>query len=286
MNDPSTPALDTFVCVHSRDVGYLLEAVLRSYDVHFMPKARLILITNDAPHLRGFLNRTGVGQGAIVTSDGEWLSEREMALPGWFRQQIIKLRSYEFCQTDNFCNLGADTILLQPIYASDLIDGDFPILYYTRHRLPNPHFRYEQERIQHIARILRVDPVNARRYVDFINDLFSFNRTALTGLNELLRERYGDEPYVTLLEGMADSNQNRNKFGEWTLYSVYLLDYLQRRVTLRNTRPTFLHQVHSKLALHLYPFNTKVAHFVGKDFDVDYIEQQIAHHVPALRAPM
>ncbi len=274
--------LDTFVCVHSRDVGYLLELVLQSYQVNFQPKARLILITNDAPHLQAFIDRTGVVSNAVVTSDSDWLSSREMELPGWYRQQLIKLRAYRFCETENFCNLGADTILLQPIGINDLISGGFPILYYTRHRLPDPHVRFERERIKHIARILRVEPVNALRYVDFINDLFTFNRDALMHLNTYLAELYGSEPYVELLSGMDDSTTPRNRFGEWTLYSVFLLDYLQKPVTLQNTRPTFLHQVHSKLGLRLFPFNTKVAHFVGKDFDVDYIRQQIALHAPKL----
>jgi len=279
MNDPK---LDTFVCVHSRDVGYLLELVLRSYEVNFLPKGRLTLITNDAPHLQAFIDRTGIVPNAIVTADNDWLSVRELALPGWYKQQIIKLRAYKFCETENFCNLGADTILLKPIAASDLIRGDFPILYYTRHRFPDAHVRFERERIGYVASILRVEPTNALRYVDFINDLFTFNREVVTFLYEYLESMYGSDPYATLLAGMDDKNTPRNRFGEWTLYSVFLLDYLRKDITLLNTRPTFLHQVHSKLGLRLYPFNTKVAHFVGKDFDVDYIKQQISRHAPEL----
>lgn len=278
-----TQTIDAFICVHSRDVGYLLETVLRSYEANFVPKGQLTLITNDPPVLREFLQRTGVAQGAMVTADGDWLTQDEMALPGWFRQQIIKLRSYEFCRTENFCNLGADTILLQPITERDLIDANgFPILYYTRHRWPNAHFRYEKGRVAAIGEILGTKPIHAEKYVDFINDLFGFNRKALLSLNAFLAQRYGSEPYVSLLQNLRDTNANRNKFGEWTLYSVYLLDILHHSVTLRNTRPTYLHQVHSKFALRLYPFNTKIAHFVGKDFNVDYIQQRIAQLKPSL----
>lgn len=268
--------LDTFVCVHQRDVNYLLELVLRAYEVNFRPKARLVMVTNDLPYLREFCERTGVAQGATLTSDNDWLSAKEQQLPGWYRQQIIKLRAYEFCQTPNFCNLGADTVLLQPIDADELVAGDFPILYYTRHPLPDLHARFERERIAYLGRILRVEPAHALSYVDFINDLFCFNGDTLRSLNGYLEQLYGSDPYYTLLSGLNDSPSLRNRFGEWTLYSIYLLDVLKRQVVLRNTKSGFLHQVHSKRSLRFYQFNTKVAHFVSKDFDIGYIKQQIS----------
>ncbi len=272
----SEQRLDTFVCVHQRDVGYLLELVLRAYETNFIPKGRLLMISNDVEHLREFCERTGVGQGAILSSDSDWLSKSELELPGWYRQQIIKLRSYEFCDTPNFCNLGADTVLLQPIGAEDLVTNGFPNLYYTSHRFPDPHVRFEKERVAQIGRILQSETQNAERYTDFINDLFCFNGDALRDLNAYLVRLYGDDPYASLLHGFDDASANRNKFGEWTLYSVYLLDVIKRPLVVKNTKPDFLYQVHSKLGLRTYRFNTKVAHFVGKDFDLDYIKQQIA----------
>ena len=267
--------LDTFVCVHQRDVNNLLELVLRAYEVNFRAKGRLVFVTNDLPYLKAFCERTGVAEGAVFTSDSDWLSKQEQQLSGWYRQQIIKLRAYEFCETPNFCNLGADTVLLQPIEASDLVVNGFPILYYTSHPLPDPHSRFERERVENVGRILGVKPTQAARYYDFINDLFCFNGDALRSLNHYLVQRYGDEPYEAILRGV-DNSSTGNQFGEWTLYSVYLLDVLKRPLELRNTKSGFLHQVHSKLSLRTYRFNTKVAHFVGKDFDTSYIKQQIA----------
>ena len=124
------------MCVHSRDVGYLLELVLRSYEVNFLPKGRLILISNDLTSLKSFVDEIGLKTPVTLYEDKDWLSEEEMQLPGWYKQQLIKLRSYKFCDTENFCNLGADTVLLQPITESDLIDNGFPVLYYTHHLLP------------------------------------------------------------------------------------------------------------------------------------------------------
>jgi hypothetical protein len=268
--------MDTFVCVHQRDVGYLLELVLRSYEMNFLPKGRLIMITNDLPHLQAFIDKLGLKTPVTLSGDRDWLSEEEMQLPGWYKQQLIKLRSYKFCNTENFCNLGADTVLLQPITESDLLDNGRPILYYTHHLLPDNHVRYERERVRYVGEMLKVEPTNAGRYVDFINDLFCFNRDWLTSLDSYLKQLYGDNAFVNMLKGLDDRIENRNKFGEWTLYSVYLLDKLHENVTLRSTGNGYLHQVHSNLSLRTFRFNTKVAHFVSKNLDVDYIKRQIS----------
>lgn len=267
--------IDAFICVHKRDVDYLLELVLRSYEVNFVPKGRLTLITNDLPYLQAFIERTGVVPDAILTSDADWLTASEMQLPGWYRQQVIKLKAYQFCASANFCNLGADTILLQPITHDDLIAGDLPVQYYSQHRFPDLHVLYERGRVQHVARILGVKPDISLRYIDFINDVFCFNRELLIKLNKYLEAEYGQDYYYNLLCDLDNSHSDRNKFGEWTLYSVFVLDALKLSPEIRNTRGGFLHQVHSSRAIHRYRFNTKAVHFVGKDFDLNYIRRQI-----------
>jgi hypothetical protein len=267
-------SIDTFICVHQRDVDYLLGLVLRSYEANFGPKGTLTLVTNDLPYLRDFVDRLAMDTHVVLTSDSDWLSKRELELPGWYRQQIIKLRAYQFCSTPNFCNLGADTLLLRPIDEHDLLVGGVPILYYSRHRIPDQHLLYEWRRVHQVARILQVKPTIARRYTDFINDFFCFNREWLIELNTYLEKQYGPEYYYTLLQNL-NTKGDQNKFGEWTLYSVYLLDCLQAPVTLRNAHSGFLHQVHSHRTLSSYRFDTQVVHFVGKQFDVGYIEQQM-----------
>lgn len=268
---------DTFMCVHRRDVDYLLGLVLRSYQVNFLPKRKLIFVTNDKPYLQNFVEGLDLGVEMRFSSDDEWLSKRELELPGWYKQQIIKLRAYDFCETRNFCNLGADTILLQPLTQDDLTVNGTPILYYSPHWLPDPHYLYERQRVKHVARILQMEPLRARRYTDFINDMFCFNREDLLGLNAYLETLYGKDSYVQLLSGLNTST-DQNKFGEWTLYSVYLLDYLKKDVPLRNSEKGFLYQVHSHRLLKRFQFDTKVAHFVGKDFSIDYIKQQLQRH--------
>ena len=280
---PVGQAIDAFLCVHRRDVDSLLETALRSYELNFGPKGRLTLISNDLPYLREFVDRIGLTGRADLYADGEWLSSSEAELPGWFRQQIIKLRASEFCRTDAFCNLGADTLLLEPIDRADLIDGGVPVLYYTRHLLPDKHFLYERGRVNHVARILHVEPTVARRYTDFINDFFCFSREALLSLNRYLEKLYGPDCFATLLRGLDSGREaDRNQFGEWTLYSVYLLDVLGQRPTLRNTRDGYLHQVHSRRALSWYRFDTKIVHLVAKDIDLETIQRKLESRQPEL----
>lgn len=268
------PSLDVFMCVHQRDVGYLLELSLRLYALNFRPAGRLVIVTNHPPSLRELLARLGMDRMAEVTADEEWLTRRELELSGWFRQQVIKLRAFAFCRGEHFCNLGADTLLLRPVEVADLLDGGFPVLYYRRHIPPTTHYGYEWLRLRHVARLLGVQPKRAARYVDFVSDLFCFNREVLLELDEHLRRRYGHEPYDAVLRA-HDARGSRHTFGEWTLYSTFLLDYLGWPVTLRESSAGFLHQVHSRRGLRAFRFNTKVAHFVGKDFDTAYIRRRL-----------
>lgn len=271
----SDEKLDTFICVHRRDVGYLLETVLRSYLVNFKPRRKLMMVTNDLPYLSEFIELLGLSGQVCLSSDNDWLSREELSLPGWYKQQIIKLRSYEFCWTPNFCNLGADTLILQPIQASDMVSQGKPVTYYTGHFPPDLHYFYEWMRVGYIAKILKVQPTIARRYVDFINDLFCFNRQELIDLNKYLQKEYGSNCYYNLLRDFGTDSRNQKKFGEWTLYTLFVMEVLKRPVEVRNTKNGFLSQVHSLRDLNRYKFDSKVVHFVGKNFDVNYIKQQI-----------
>jgi hypothetical protein len=288
----ATAPIDTFVCVHERDLGPLFEMTLRAHERHFAPEGALILISNNLPKLRDFLDRAGLASGAALSADGEWLSRGELALPGWYRQQVIKLRAHRFCASERFCNLGADTLLLDAISTEDFVDDGRPVLYYNRATtlgqailgLEPLRRRYERHRVAHVARILGVEPRRARRYADFINDLFCFERDHLAGLNAHLERRHGPDPYTRLLgalgDGRPDTNPfggwTQNRFGEWTLYSVYLLDLLGADVALRNAAAGYLLQIHSARQLRLSRFDARVVHLVAKGFQPAQIAAKIA----------
>ena len=271
--------LDTFICVHTSDMNDLFEIALRSYALNFKPRGKLTLVSNDVTALQEFIDRVDVDVPAILSRDDDWLTKQELTLPGWYRQQIIKLRSYLFCETDNFCSLGADTILLQPIDANDLLQDGGPILYYTQRTPFNRHYRYERRRVNAVARLLGVEPTVSRRYVDFINDLFCFNRGKLIELNRYLESLYGPNYYYTMLQTL---NGKTNRFGEWTLYNVYLLDCLRDQGAIKNAAEGFLHQVRSPLGLRWHQFDSKTVHLVHKRVNIDYVKDQIAGHNLAL----
>jgi hypothetical protein len=273
-------SLDAFMCVHSRDIAYFLEASLRSYQQHFPSKGNLTLVTDNPSALKAFLNEKDLVPNAFVTGDNDWLSTRELRLPGWFRQQIIKLRAFEFCQTDTFCNLGADTLLLRPIETTDLVDQGQPVLYYSSHTLPDPHYLFEKKRVRNVAKILDVAPLRSLLYVDFINDFFCFKREWLIALNDVIVSKYGAEPYVKLLEGFSVS-KDQTRFGEWTLYSVFILDVMKQSPTVRDARGAYLTQIHSRLGLALSRLDSKIVHLVAKSFDPDAIRQKLMKVNPA-----
>jgi hypothetical protein len=286
----TTKAIDVFVCVHERDLGPLFAVTLRSYERHFAPQGRLILVTNNVAKARDFLDRAGLTDRAMLSADEDWLSRREQELPGWYRQQIIKLRADRFCSTERFCSLGADTVLLGAITEADFVADGRPVLYYSKATTPGEyllnlhHLRYERDRVKHIGRILGVEPHRARRYGDFILDLFCFEREYLVSLNAYLERRYGAEPYYQLLRDLGDGRPDtspfggwtQNRFGEWTLYSTYILDCLGADVVLRNATRGFLQQIHSPRQLARSAFDARVVHLVSKDLDRDEIWLRIA----------
>ncbi|HEY8601584.1 MAG TPA: DUF6492 family protein [Thermomicrobiales bacterium] len=289
--------MDVFICVHERDLGPLFEIVLDSYARHFQPKGRLTLVSNNVPQLRSFLNRTGLAGDAILLGDDEILSPHERTLPGWYRQQVIKLRAAEFTTSEHFCNLGADAVLLQTVTEDDLISGDNPILYYSKgttmrdYLLGLPHLRYERARVDNVGRILHVEPRRAMRYGDFILDLFCFNRRYMEQLHHYLEQLYGPEPLYQILrelgDGRADSGfrkgqWSQNRFGEWTLYSVFLLDALGAPVITRNAARGYFEQVHSRRALRYARFEAKIVHLVARDLDFSSVLARLAARDPGL----
>ena len=289
--------IDVFICVHERDLGPLFEIVLNAYTTYFQPKGQLVLISNNLSQLRAFLTRTGLVRDARLLADDEILSPQERTLPGWYRQQAIKLHAAEFTTTERFCNLGADAVLLQPVTADDFMSGGRPILYYSKGTTPRdyvlgfPHLRYERARVENVGRILHIEPRRAMRYGDFILDLFCFERQYLKQLHQYLEQLYGPEPFYEILrylgDGHADSgfrkgNWTQNRFGEWTLYSVFILDALGAPVAMKNAARGYFEQVHSQRALQYARFEAKIVHLVAKDLDFAVVRARLAARRPEL----
>jgi hypothetical protein len=261
--------LDLFLCAHSKDVAYLLELVVRSWQLHFVPKGRLFLISNDRRPLEEFADRLGLANVAEISTDADWLSKSELQLPGWYKQQIVKLRSYRICGTENFCNLGADTLLLKPVDADDLVVDGYPVTRYYRRpaTLMDRNYRYELFRVLSVARMLQIAPLRGLRYVDFISDLFTFNRHDLIALDKRMHDLHGPDCYYQLLNGYGTLVQNQKRFGEWTLYTLFILDCLRRKPVIQDMSKGFLRQIYTQQSMDKYDFNSTVVHLVSKEFD-------------------
>jgi hypothetical protein len=250
---------------------------------HFEGLRDLHVVTNDVGHVQEALAAWAPGVRASVSPDAEWLSRSELELPGWYRQQLIKLRAYRFCGTAMFTNLGADTVLLRAVRPEDLVHGGEPVLWFTRHRLPDVHWWYERARVRAIGGLLGVRPVRARRHVDFINDFFTFDADTLRRLEAYLCRRFGPDPYTTLLRGLTSSPRDQRRFGEWTLYCTYVLDVERRTPRLRDTSSGFLTQIHTARALRRFRYDSSVVHVVPKDLDAGAILARVADVGPGAR---
>ncbi|HEV7299859.1 MAG TPA: DUF6492 family protein [Tepidisphaeraceae bacterium] len=270
-------AIDTFMCVHSSDVPYLLELAVRSWRINFRPKGRLYLICNQRHPIQNFVDRNDLSDVAVISTDADWLSAKELSLHGWYRQQLIKLRAYRICSTANFCNLGADTILLRAIELDDLLVDGYPIAYYTARprTIADPHYRYELFRTLSLARILRTLPTRTLRHVDFIADLFTFNRADLMALDDRMTALHGADAYHALLHRYGTSARNHKRFGEWTLYTMFVLDVLRRQPVLRDMSRGFLRQAHSQSALQRMSLDVSVLHVASKQCDVDVVARLV-----------
>jgi hypothetical protein len=274
--------LGAFMCVHARDVDGLFPLALRSLGRHFPAAGSVHVVTNVPDAVQRQLEREPSALPVRISADADWLSPAEAALPGWYRQQLIKLRAHRLVDARFAVNLGADTLLLRDIPLTDLVDGDEAVLRWSRHRIRDQHWWYERARVRAAGGILGTTPRRALRRVDFINDFFAFDRRVLMALEEHMTGRYGEEPWAALLAGRGTTPRERKGFGEWTLYATYVLDVLGRRPPVLEASNGYLAQLHSHRAVRGFAWNSAVVHLVPKDLDV----RRIRARVDALDGPV
>jgi hypothetical protein len=167
-------------------------------------------------------------------------------------------------------------VILRRIVSEDLVDGNEPVLYYNRDPYTDAHHRYELGRLQALAEVLQVDPRRCSELVEFVIPLFCYKAEHLRGLRARLVELYGSDPWATLLAGRPDTPEQRQLFGEWTLYALYLLDHLGLEVPVRNSNSAYLREIHRQHDLDRDPLDARIVHFVDKNFEVADIELRLA----------
>lgn len=264
--------VDVLICANERDIDYLLEQCLRACIIKFELLKHIYIVTNAEEKLKNKLNIWQLNQNKIsIFTDEEVLGVEYAKLDGWYRQQLIKLSSDKVCKTDYICCLGADTVILRNITEEDLFSDDLPILYYNRYKTTCIHLEYERRRVENVSDILAVIPQKSYLFGDFIMDLMIFDRKILQELRTYLEVIFGSYPFLKIITNSARNLYEKTRFGEWTLYAIFILDVLKIKVRIRNSRNEFVAQLHSQKDLDLFQFNSSVVHFVNKSLDKNYI---------------
>lgn len=267
----SEKEIDVLMCVGSKDVNYLFLHSLKALIKNFLDLETLIIVTNVPKLVEEKIKEKISFDNLYILDDREILKSSELSMHGWYRQQIVKLRANSVCKTEFYCCLGADTIILKPISKKNLVDSNGAILYFNRYSEPTTHLEYERKRVEAVSKILQTEPNRSFMLGDFIMDFMTFDKKIIKSLHQYLESLYGQDFFSTILSGREISPYDKQLFGEWTLYAIYVLDVLSKNITIRNSQSLFLRQIHNSRVLKEFEFDSYIVHFVDKNFDVDYI---------------
>ncbi|GGH58097.1 hypothetical protein GCM10008014_30380 [Paenibacillus silvae] len=260
--------IDVLICAARNDINFILEYAIKSCIQNFKPLKRIYIVTPDPDEIDRKLEEWQIDKEQIVLlNDSEVLTAEMMNLPGWLKQQIIKLQVEQICSTRYVCCFGADTVMLKPVTYDELFENDKAVLYFNRYSTPGIHLHYERKRVENISEILQTTPKRAFLLGDFIMELMIFDCQYLRSLMNYLNQLYGNNALASVVPDSCDTYSEKTAFGEWTLYAVYILDVLNDSVPIRNSECKFVRHLHSANDLRRFQYDCHVAHFVNKSFD-------------------
>lgn len=273
-DSPTSSTLDVMVVASHRDFAITRQCLWNL--AAYVPYRRSVYLVTDQPRrgedLIGSLGLTGFS----VVPDSEVLSERESLLPGWYKQQIIKLRADHVLGGNILCVLSGDTVLARLLPRSELVaPNGRPYLYVNRYCYPSPHLAYERQRVRAVAQLLGVAPTISLDLGDFISDLFCFERDVLALAVARLEQQFG-QPWTRILEGRGTSEADQAGFGEYTLYAVTALELLPERPPVRVAQETHVLQLHSRHSFEAARFQAPIVHIVDKGISVDEVVERAA----------
>jgi len=256
------------------DVKGLLKVSLELALTH-LPSAEIALVTPNATAGRRVVE--SLGEEAVdrvgVWSD-EQLCPEAQHVPGWFRQQYLKLHVDRLAEGPLVAVIGADTLVLDPVSIDDLLDSSGgPVLRYFRYDRPNQHLAFERRRVRNVSRMLGVEPKRSLLLGDFVCDLFVFDVVLL----RMLREHLGGQSgLLGTLEGLGARQGADDRFGEWTAYAVYCLELASIPMTARRAENDYFGQVHSGWEL-CRPdrYRHRIVHFAWKPPDPAAIREDL-----------
>lgn len=261
-DDPGN-GMEVVVCASPHDVAEWLPTSLRQL-FHNCPWVRRVHVVT--PEL-GPAGAVADGLPArwrrrtTVRTDSAMCPEAATLQP-WFRQQFIKLHADRVAAGERIVVLGADTLVLDPVDRSDLLVADGrPRLRFFRYPHPARHLAFERSRVLNVAALLGVTPERSFVLGDFVCDLFVMQRSVLASLRQHLASHGG------LLDHLSSLGNRRgadDRFGEWTLYAVFMLDVLRGNPPLELAEDTWFRQIHSANDLRRPDWHrARVVHFAN-----------------------
>jgi len=269
---------DLLMCVGPDDVHRLFPLALQLAATNLDFDGSVHLVGPDPDRITAIAKTIDCrGRRLFIHADQDVLPPAEASLAGWLRQQLIKLRADEVCQSRHIWCLGSDTLVVRPVQRTSVTRAGEPIIFYNRYRYPNPHLEYERRRVLSVARLLKVEPTTSYLLGDFIMDLTLFDRRHLMALRQYLARLYQNTSFADVLPTSIQTVAERRLFGEWTLYAVFVLDVLRFPAPVRNSGSRFVSQVHSEYDLvDDDAYGAAAIHFVSKAFEVKAIVAQLA----------
>lgn len=232
------------MCAGPADVRGLLPVSLRLLMEHCPWVGLVHVVTPELGRVRQVVDGVDGGPRVVVHADRDVCGARAARLPGWFRQQYVKLHADRVCDTDIVVCVGADTLVLDPLDEHQLVARGEPVLRFFRYAEPAPHLNFERSRLRAVADLLRVEPGRSFLPGDFICDVFPFATGHLQALRAHVDAIYGPDGLAALLEGLGAPRPPDGRFGEWTSYAVFVLDAIGCHPPLRLADPRWARQVH------------------------------------------
>jgi hypothetical protein len=269
---PSAGALDVLVVASEKDFE-ITALCLRNLTAYFPALHHLVLVTDAVHRAEELVESLGLSHTPAIPDD-QLLSARESRLPGWYRQQIIKLRAGEVFSGDKFCVMSGDTLLARPLSGTDMVSAaGRPFLYVNRYRYRSAHLEYERRRVRAVAELLGATPTFSLTLGDFISDLFCFERDILDVAIQRLQRRHGAE-WTRVLDGRSTSAADQERFGEYTLYAVAALELMSNPPPVRVCTESHVLQLHSRNSFNRATFDAPIIHIVDKNITLDEVAER------------
>ena len=270
--------IDVIMCVGKNEINTFFILSIKSCIKNFGLLDKIYIITPDKTSLEKILIQNKIKLIYHLLDDKEIIDANLMNEDSWYKQQLIKLYADKISNKRFIAFLSSDTILLKKIAYEDLFNTltEQPIIYFRKYSYKkSKHYKYEQQRLSNVAKILKIKPASLLSYTDFILDFNLWDSIHLKDLRKYLKSIYGDSYFGIISPKNCKTLEDKKNFGEWTLYSAFVIYVLKQQQTIKAFDDSYFTQIHSYKDLSNFIFNTKIVHFVHKNLPLDEISSKL-----------